>query len=226
VTQAPILGVPKVDGGPCILTTDASLLGIGCCLAQQQGDKEVTLSFWSKSLNAAQRNYCITHLELLAVVTGIKAHHHHFLIGAPFILRTDHSALQWFKSFKNLRGRLARWMEQLEMYKFEIQHVPASAIPHVDFLSRRPNRPCNPECSHCNRTEMKENLIESDNVQVSWTTLSPDDGLSSSEIATEQRKDEDLKPIISALETTRIRPQFQEISRFNQTEPYGINFHP
>jgi len=60
-------------------------------------------------------------------------------------------------------------------------------------------------------------MIESDNVQVSWTTITPDDGLSSSEIATEQRNDEDLKPIISALETTRIRPQFQEISRFNQT---------
>jgi len=107
VTQEPILGAPKVDGGPFILTTDAFLLGVGSCLAQQQGDKEVTMSFWSISLNASKRNYCITHLELLAVVTGIEAHHH-FLIGAPFILRTDHSALQWLKSSKNLRGRLAR----------------------------------------------------------------------------------------------------------------------
>jgi len=54
-------------------------------------------------------------------------------------------------------------------------------------------------------------------IRVQWTTISPDDGLSSTTTATDQRMDEDLEPVITALETTRIRPLFQKISRFNQT---------
>ena len=145
VTSAPILRVAKIDKGPFTLTTDGSLTGLGACLTQEQDGGDVTISFWSKTLNAAQKNYCITHIELSAVVEAIEAHHY-YLAGVPFHLKTDHSALQWLRSFKNLRGRLARWLEQLAAYSFTVEHVRASTIPHVDALSRIPNRPCSQEC--------------------------------------------------------------------------------
>ena len=93
VTSAPILGVPKIVKGPFTLTTDGSLTGLGACLTQEQDGRDVTIFFWSKSLNAPQKNYCIMHIELLAVVEAIEAHHY-YLAGAPFHFKTDHSALE------------------------------------------------------------------------------------------------------------------------------------
>jgi len=62
VSTQPVLGIPKLDGGKFILTIDASFNGLEASLAQLQENKEVTITFWSKTLNAAQRNYCITNL--------------------------------------------------------------------------------------------------------------------------------------------------------------------
>jgi len=84
VTTKPVLGIPKEDAGKFILTTDASTNGLGASLAQIQGNEEITISIWSKTLNFAHKNYCITHLELLAVVEAVGAHHV-YLAGAPFI---------------------------------------------------------------------------------------------------------------------------------------------
>ena len=196
-----------------ISTTDGSLQGLGACLAQVQNNQEITISYWSETLNAAQRNYCITHIELLAVVEGIEAHHH-YLAGAPFILRTDHAALVWLRSFKNLRGRLARWIEQLEFYKFPVQHVPASSIPHVDALSRMPNRPCDPTCTHCTRIEQREKLLTASNINISWTRVTPSGGVSPEQMAIDQRRDEDLKPIVTSLLQGQPRPLFQDISQY------------
>ena len=196
-----------------ILTTDGSLQGLGACLAQVQNNQEITISYWSETLNAAQRNYCLTHIELLAVVEGIEAHHH-YLAGAPFILRTDHAALVWLRSFKNLRGRLARWIEQLEFYKFTVQHVPASSIPHVDALSRMPNRPCDPTCTHCTRIEQREKLLTASNINISWTRVTPSGGVSPEQMAIDQRCDEDLKSIVTSLLQGQPRPLFQDISQY------------
>jgi len=139
VTAAPVPGVPRLDKGKFILTCDGSMLDLGASLSQIHDVKEILITFWSKTLNAAQRNYCITHLELLAAVEADKAHHA-FLAGAPFILRSDHSALRWLQSFKILHGRLARWVEQLSAYQMEIHSIPGKSNP-VDALSCIPNRP-------------------------------------------------------------------------------------
>ena len=210
VTSAPILGVPKPDKGPFILTTDGSLTGLGACLRQVQDDKEVTISFWSKTLNAAQRNYCITHIELLAVVEAIQAFSY-YLLAKPWILESDHISLKWLTSMKILRGRLARWLEILSAYKFTVRHVPGVSIPHVDALSRIPNRPCDPNCPTCTRIERKEaETLETKFALVKWTTISPADGISTEQMARDQYEDTDIKPLIDAL-LSEHRPLLQAV---------------
>jgi hypothetical protein len=52
------------------LDTDASGFGIGAVLSQATDGKEVVIAYFSKALSKAQRQYCVTRRELLAVILG------------------------------------------------------------------------------------------------------------------------------------------------------------
>jgi hypothetical protein len=81
--------------------TDASNNRIGGVLSQIQDKQEQVIAYYSKTLNKAERNYCVTRRELLAIVKTLE-HFHKYLYGQEFHLRTDHSALTCLMSFKNL----------------------------------------------------------------------------------------------------------------------------
>lgn len=153
LTTAPILGYPRSDS-EYILDCDCSGYGIGAVLSQKQDGVERVISYYSKSLTKAERNYCVTRRELLAVVNSVK-HYHHYLYGTPkFTIRTDHSALRWLlKSFKNPEGQISRWIEALSAYHFEIEHRAGRSHGNCDGLSRIP---CD-FCPGCRRLEAKEN---------------------------------------------------------------------
>jgi len=53
---------------PCILDTDASDVAVGAVLSQVIDGVERPIAFYSRVLNGAQKNYCPTRRELLAVV--------------------------------------------------------------------------------------------------------------------------------------------------------------
>lgn len=57
-------------------------------------------------------------IVLLAVVTAL----HHFRPYLYFLLRTDHASLTWLLTFREPEGQLARWIEALQSYDFEVQH--------------------------------------------------------------------------------------------------------
>ena len=120
--EAPILPYPDVDS-MFILDCDASHVAIGCALSQVRDGKEVPIAFASYSLIPAQRKYCTTRKELLAVVRFTRLFRH-YLLGRRFVVRTDHNSLRWLFSFSYVEGQLARWQEELESYDMEIVHRP------------------------------------------------------------------------------------------------------
>ena len=81
-------------------------LGIGAVLSQVD-DKGVehVVAYASRILTKLERNYCVTHKELLAVVTFLQ-HFRQYLLGQEFTVRTDHGSLTWFQQFKNPEGQL------------------------------------------------------------------------------------------------------------------------
>lgn len=113
---------------------DSSNLGIGAVLLDAEG-LERPIAFHSAQLTSAQRNYTVTERECLAVISAIRKFRP-FIEMLPFTVLTDHSALKWLMSQKELSGRLARWSLKLQTYQFDIQHRKGSQNVVADTLSR------------------------------------------------------------------------------------------
>ena len=134
--SAPILGFPDFTR-PFIVDTDASNYGLGAVLSQidpETGERHI--HFASRTLNRAERRYSTTRKELLAVVWALKTFRPH-LLGVRFLLRTDHNALVWLTNFKEPEGQVARWLEFLAEYTFDIEHRSGKKHQNADALSRR-----------------------------------------------------------------------------------------
>ena len=59
-----------------------------------------------------------------------------YLLGHRFTLRTDHGSLIWLRNFHEPEGQLARWLETLQEYDFEIIHRKGRLHCNADALSR------------------------------------------------------------------------------------------
>lgn len=113
---------------------------MGAVLSQKQGGEERVVAYTSKSLSGAERNYCITRRELLAVTVVI------FLKKFKHYLWGRKGSLRWLCNFKNPEGQLARWMEVLESYDIELEYRPGRSHQNADGLSWNP-------CKQCGREE-------------------------------------------------------------------------
>ena len=133
----PILTHPDFDK-PFILSTDASLYAMGAELSQIQDGDEKVIAYASKLFSKRQMNYSVTRKELLAIVTFIKEFKYYLQGGKPFKVRTDHSALTWFKDSKSLTGQLWRWFESLNGFEYTIEHRAGLKHGNADALSRYP----------------------------------------------------------------------------------------
>ena len=86
------------------------------------------------------------------MVSSIK-NFHHYLYGRHFLVRIDHGALRLLMDFKNPEGQMARWLEVLGTYDFEIQHRAGRIHSNDDALSRRLCLVTS--CTYCTRIESK-----------------------------------------------------------------------
>lgn len=137
---------------------------------------ENVISFASKVLTTAQRNYCTTRKELFAIVCFTRQFRH-YLLGRRFIVRTGHNSLKWLLNFKNIEGQLARWIEELSQYNMVIQHRPGKQHGNADGLCRIPDElePCHAyhseikledlpcgDCKFCTRAREQLSTFEQD----------------------------------------------------------------
>lgn len=134
--QAPCLYAPDFKR-PFILQTDASIDGLGAVLVQCFDDGEHPIAYVSRQLNKAERNYAATEWECLAVVWGI-GQFEPYLIGAPFTVVTDHSALMWLPTKRFDNARITRWALKLQEFSFTVVHRAGTANANADALSRNP----------------------------------------------------------------------------------------
>ena len=123
---------------PFVLQTDASDVGIGAVLSQSD-DKELDhpIAYYSRKLLPRERKYSTIEKECLAIKLAVHAFRV-YLLGKPFLIETDHRALEWLNSVKENNPRLARWSLLLQPYQFSVKHRPGARNGNADSLSRIP----------------------------------------------------------------------------------------
>ena len=120
-----------------MLTTDASEHVVGAVLSTSRG---TAVEHASRSLTAAEKKYCTSEQEYLAIVWATRKLRH-YLIGARFILKTDHKPIEWLESARESHTRtqrLERWVLYLRSFEFDVVHCPGKFNQHADALSRFP----------------------------------------------------------------------------------------
>ena len=125
------------ETGQYILDTDASDSQIAGILSQIQDGHGRVISYGSRTLGKAERNYCITDKELLAIRHFVE-YYRQYLLGRTFVVRSDHQALVWLFRLKEPKGRMARWIELLSEYDFSIEYRSGNKHANADALTQIP----------------------------------------------------------------------------------------
>ena len=131
MTTAPVLKLPNPTL-PFQVFTDASGEAIGAVL-QQEG---YPVAYISKTMNQAEQNYPVHEQEMLVIIFALKQWRV-YLQGKPFEVYTDHKALEFLQTQKNLSKRQMRWLQFLQSYEFTLKYIKGKENVIADALSRK-----------------------------------------------------------------------------------------
>jgi len=76
--------------------------------------------------------------KCLTIVWAVRKFRH-YLIGAHFVIHTDHKSLEWLESSKTSKAcpqHLERWSLELRAFDFDIVYLPGSTNLNAGALSR------------------------------------------------------------------------------------------
>jgi hypothetical protein len=122
-----------------MLETDASDGVVASVLSQlHPGGEWHPVAFFSKTMAPAECNYEIHDKEMLAIIRSLSQWRAELQsIGSKIKIYTDHKALEYFMTTKQLTSRQARWAEILSQFFFTIMYRPGKQNEKADALSRR-----------------------------------------------------------------------------------------
>ena len=206
LSNAPVLASPR-DEGVYVLDSDASDFALGIVLQQYQDGVLKVIAYGSRALSTAERSYCTTRKELLAVIFGLKKYRK-FLLGRHFVIRTDHAALGYLMRTPEPLGQQARWLDLISEFDFQIQHRAGVAHGNSDSMSRRPCEPTSgPSCRQCSRVSRNGNHLRNvttrqrkreqqdrEGTSLQWTAAA-ESPVEAASMASEHHTDKDETPI-------------------------------
>uniref|UniRef100_A0AAV2M0P6 Gypsy retrotransposon integrase-like protein 1 n=1 Tax=Knipowitschia caucasica TaxID=637954 RepID=A0AAV2M0P6_KNICA len=97
-----------------------------------------------------------------------------------------------FLGHKVDEGQVARWLEELQLFHFEIVHRPGTQHANADALSRRPC--ASTGCGYCDRRDAREEELRGE-AAVAEPACCSVEVEGSPDWASEQEKDSDLRPV-------------------------------
>ena len=138
LVSAPILKAPDWNI-PFHVHIDASNFAIGCILAQPgEHNMDFPISYASRQLNIAEKNYTTTEREGLTMVYAVKKFRH-YLLANHFVFFVDHQALLYLVNKPCSTGRIVRWFVILLEFDFTVAVKKGLTHKRADHLSRITN---------------------------------------------------------------------------------------
>jgi len=131
VTRAPVLALPNFSQ-PFVIECDASGGGIGAVLMQNKRP----IAFLSKALKGKALHMSTYEKELFALVTAVQKWRP-YLLGQPFVVRTDHQSLKFLLEQKVGTPFQQKWVTKLLGYDFTVEYKKGADNRVADALSRR-----------------------------------------------------------------------------------------
>ena len=92
------------------------------------------IAYESKRLNNHEKNLGIYEKEFLAIMHALDTWKY-YLLGTPFILRTDHQSLNYFLMQTKLSDKQTQWANFLSQFNFHIAHIARKHNQVADALS-------------------------------------------------------------------------------------------
>ncbi len=132
MSTCPVLALPDFNR-PFILECDASGEGIGGVLMQDRHP----IAYESRKLTLAECLYSIYDREILAIVHALTKFRQ-YLVGAKFVVHTDHNSLRYFLEQRDLNERQQKWVSKVQSFDFDIGYVKGKNNVVADALSRKP----------------------------------------------------------------------------------------
>ena len=105
-------------------------------LYQQQDDIDRVISYASRSLKPAERNYPTHKLKFLALKWTITDKFHYYLYGAMFEVVTDNNPLTYVLTSAKLDATGHRWVAALANYNFSLNYRSGKLNRDADGLTR------------------------------------------------------------------------------------------
>ena len=208
---------------PFFLTCDASKEGLGAVLYQNQEGVDRVISFASRTLTDAEKNYHMHSgkLEFLALKWAITERFDDYLrYGPSFLVYTDNNPLTYVLTSAKLNAVGQRWVNELADFNFNIKYKPGKENVDADFLSRRPMDVAELKRMCCQTIHSKDGLwhsvdevaVVSGAVSASILLQKPEaegEPISAEELKVKQQADVVVGPVYRAV-LTGCRPSKKE----------------
>ncbi|MCO5568423.1 hypothetical protein L7F22_022122 [Adiantum nelumboides] len=134
----------------------------GDCLGAVLLQEGHAIAYESRRLHSDEQSLGIYEKELLAVMHALDTWKH-YLLGTPFIIRTDHQSLKCFMTQTKIFDKQLRWANFLSRFHFHIPHISGKHNQVVDALSRRARCNAVSVASHSDLTSMVDEYATNPN---------------------------------------------------------------
>jgi hypothetical protein len=131
MSTCPVLDLPDFSI-PFTLECDSSGEGIGAVLMQNSHP----LAYESRKFRGPELLYNIYDKEMVAIMHAL-AKFKQYLVGARFVVKSDHNSLKYLLEQKDLNERQQKWVRKIQAYNFDIEFFKGKNNVVADALSRR-----------------------------------------------------------------------------------------
>lgn len=138
LSTAPILAHPD-HSRAFHMRMDACNYAVGGYLFQVDvTGKESIIAFGGRKLSKAELAYTTREKELLAALHGMRIWKP-YLLDKPFYVSTDHRTIESLLTQSTCSQRLARWLNELALFKPLFKWIPGDTNSIADAVSRHPS---------------------------------------------------------------------------------------